>query len=407
MSDNFIPNADSLRARERLLDIVERCRKDRHAAFPRAGRDALGGDALPGLVIYGTRGMGFPQQLDAIEAVVARNPGLRIAAIIRDDEVESATPAPIRKHRTLSESEFFAHAGEFEGCLVVDRTCTWYPGVRNKVRLRKEGLAILRVEQFLNAPALNTGEGYYRTHADYMLENFESLLRFESVWADEQSLQTYYYALASFISMNHEYFAIHCGDYRERYFPSDLQMRFAPDCVYADCGAYDGYEALHFAKITGGRFGAIHSFEPDSENFRTLTRNVHSYIAAHGPAEIFCHEFGVYDRNAFLGSSGYAAGVSVTGDAVPGQAGIHVCRLDDTLDELGHLRLEIKGAELAALRGAEGLITRCRPTMTLSAYHLPSDFPDLIGFVQGTGHDYRMRLRHQSLEPGVLCVYCD
>lgn len=407
MSDSFMPDADSLRARERLLEIVNRCRADRFAQFPKIARESLGTESRPALIVYGTRGMGFPQQLDAIEAVVARNPGLRIAAIVRDDEVETATPAPVRGHRTLSETQFFARSDEFAGSLVIDRTCTWYPGVRNKVRLRKAGLAILRVEQFLNAPGLDVGEGYYRTHADYMLDRFESLLAFESVWADERSLQTYYYALAAFISMNHEYFAIHCGDYRERYFPSDLDMRFAPGCVYADCGAFDGYEALHFSRITGGKFGAIHSFEPDRSNFLTLTRNVHAHIAEHGPAEIFCHEFGVYDRNAFLGASGYAAGVSVTGEAAPGQVGIHVCRLDDTLDALGHLRLEIEGAELAALRGAERLIRRFRPTMTLSAYHLPSDFPDLIGFVKGTGHDYRMRLRHQSLEPGVLCIYCD
>ncbi len=398
-------NAETLRARERLIDIVGRCRQDRYAHFPRHARDALGGKGGLGLVVFGTRGMGFPQQLDLIEAVVARNPGLRIAAIVSDDD--APVPARVRSYPTLAERDFFSRDGEFAGCLVVDRTCTWHPGVRNKVRLRKEGFAFLRVEQFLNAPGLDAGGGYFRGHSDHMLERFDEFLAFESVWSDDHSLQTYYYALAAFISMNHEFFAIHCGDYRDRYFPSDLGLEFSPSCIYVDCGAYDGHEALYFARLTGGKFGAIHAFEPDRRNYLTLCRNVNAHIASNGAADIFCRQFGVYDTNAFLGYAGYAAGVSVTGATAAGQAGIHVCRLDDTLDEMSYLRLEIEGAELAALRGAAGLIARCRPGMTLSVYHTPRDFPDIIGFVQNTGLGYRMRLRHQSLEPGVLCLYCD
>ena len=76
------------------------------------------------------------------------------------------------------------------------------------------------------------------------------------------------------------------------------------------------------------------------------------------------------------------------------------------IDELSHLRLEIEGAELAALNGARGLISRCRPSMAISAYHKPSDFLDIAAFLREVDLGYRMSVRHQSLEPGVLCVYC-
>jgi FkbM family methyltransferase len=239
-----------------------------------------------------------------------------------------------------------------------------------------------------------------------MLARFAELLALESVWADDQSVETYYFALASFISMNHEFFVFHCGDYTQRYFPPDLDLRFGDACTYADCGAYDGSEALMFADRAQRRFRQLHVFEPDRRNFLNVTTRVNAYIAEHGYLPIHCHELGVFDRNAFLAATGYEAGVSVIGEEATGNGGIHVCRLDDMLDDLGYLRLEIEGAELAALHGAEGLIRAHRPGMTISAYHKASDFLDIADFLRPLELGYKLRLRHQSLEPGVLCVYC-
>ena len=44
--------------------------------------------------------------------------------------------------------------------------------------------------------------------------------------------------------------------------------------------------------------------------------------------------------------------------------------------------------------------------MAISVYHKASDFPDVIGFLREADKGYRLSLRHQSLEPGVLCIYC-
>ena len=100
-----------------------------------------------------------------------------------------------------------------------------------------------------------------------------------------------------------------------------------------------------------------------------------------------------------------AAGVTVTDSQGGDGSGMHVCRLDDMLDEMTHLRLEIEGAELAALNGANGIIKRNRPKLIISAYHKATDFLDLTRFVEEIDLNYQMRLRHQSLEPGVLCIY--
>jgi FkbM family methyltransferase len=394
-------------ARALLLKIHARCERDRYAAFPRWSKDILENGAAPSIVVFGTRGLGFTQQLDHIEGVIRLNAGMRISAVVADDAGSSSIGVPkVREYPTLSVEQFFEQAREYAGCIIVDRTCTWNPGVRHKMKLKQAGFSYLRVEQFLNAPGLSVGPGCYREHSDLMLARFGEFLALERHWVDAYSLQTYYYALAAFISMNHEYFSFHCGDYNERYFPKDVGLNIDQSAILADCGSHEGQEALYFARTLGGVFRGLHAFEPDRTNYRNLCRNVSSYIAESGATAIVCHELGVYDRNAYLASTGYGAGLSIA-DGQSGQGvGIHVCRLDDMLDEVTHLRLEIEGAELAALRGAIGIIRSDRPKMIVSAYHKATDFLDLTEFIEGADRGYQMRLRHQSLEPSVLCIYC-
>lgn len=405
------------RTRDNLLQIQSRCLQDRHAYFPKHAREFLDNGNELRIVVFSTRGLGFPQQLDQIEAAAALRGGHVVAVVTDVGETDNLQYLEQRAYTSVPCDVFFEQASEYAGCLVVDRTCTWYPGVRYKARLRQHQFAFLRVEQFLNAPGLEAAGGSYRAHSDLMLSRFDEFLALEKYWGDALSLQTYYYALAAFISMNHEYFAFHCGDYSQRYFPQDVGLKFDDSTVYADCGAHDGQEVLIFTRLTRGNFKAVHAFEPDRSNFLNLSDNIARYNAEHGAKPIYCHEMGVYDRNAFLHAEGYSAGVSivdhapdhavlVTAESTIGSgAGVHVCKLDDRLESLSHLRLEIEGAELAALNGAKQLILRDRPSMTISAYHKASDFLDILQFIEQIDSGYSLSLRHQSLEPGVLCVY--
>ncbi|ADQ85873.1 FkbM family methyltransferase [Methylovorus sp. MP688] len=397
-------NATQL-ARDNLLKIHARCQEDRHAYFPETAGELINNTAELRVIVFSTRGLGFCQQLDQIEAAV-RLKGGRIEALVHDvDDKDNLQNPHIAGYTQLTADTFFANPEVYKGCLIVDRTCTWYPGIRYKVRLKQAGFTVLRVEQFLNAPGLEAAGGSYRLHADVMLERFDEFLALERHWIDDLSLQTYYYTLAAFISMNHQYFAFHCGDYRQRYFSPDIDLKFNAQTVYADCGSHDGQEVLIFAERVKHQFKAVHAFEPDHTNFINLSNNIANYTARHGAKPIYCHELGVFDRNAYLYAEGYDSGVTITDQASSSGFGLHVCRLDDMLDELTHLRLEIEGAELEALHGANQLILKNRPTLTVSAYHKATDFPDLLKYIEETGLDYQLSLRHQSLEPGVLCIY--
>ncbi|MGF6296517.1 FkbM family methyltransferase [Paraburkholderia youngii] len=392
-------------ARDKLINIHRRCRENRYAFFPENIAELIGRRHELRVVVFSTRGLGFCHQLDEIEAVL-RLRGGRVEALVHDkDDHDNRNNPRLAAYRQITTEEFFANAAAYTGCLIVDRTSTWYPGIRYKITLKQAGFDVLRVEQFLNAPGFEAITTSYRSHGDLMLARFDEFLALERHWADNLSRQVYYYALASFISLNYQYFALHCGDFQQRYFSPDIDLKLGADTVYADCGSHDGSEVMIFAERVKHRFKAVHAFEPDHRNFIMLTDTMNRYVADHGASPIYCHELGVFDRDGYLQADGYADGVTITGQPATSGSGLHVCKLDNLLDELTHLRLEIEGAELPALHGARQLILKNRPTMTVSAYHLATDFPDLLKFMEETGLDYQLSLRHQSLEPGVLCIY--
>jgi FkbM family methyltransferase len=74
-----------------------------------------------------------------------------------------------------------------------------------------------------------------------------------------------------------------------------------------------------------------------------------------------------------------------TVDALVAHAGV---------DRLGFLKLDVEGAELHALRGAQATLRRDRPTLAIAAYHDPDDLVVLPAFVDDLGLGYRLYLDH-------------
>ena len=408
MIDPYVSDEEVARSRALLDDVVRRCRDDRWAEFPKDVRELVAGGRVSGLVIMGLDRNTLAEHLRLVDCVVANNPMMEIRAVVSDshDTIDDPTLITRRGWRFLTTREFFDKAAEFRDCVVVDRYCTWIPAIRYKTQLKRAGLPVLRFEQFINMPSVKPLDTYYRAHSDFFLGNFEEIASLGQSFVDSKSVKVLYNAMAALISMNFSYFGLSCDDFRERYFPSDIGFEFSEQEVLADVGALDGSEALIFAEKVNHKFKGIHAFEPDKRNFRKLTRKINAYIAEHGALDVYCHNFGVYDRNDYLASSGAADAVALAETRAEDGKGLLVTRIDDVLDELTCLRLEAEGAEAAVLRGASGLIRRDKPKLCVSAYHRPEDFLTLPRLIKDFDRGYDFKLRHQSLEPGVLCLYC-
>lgn len=171
------------------------------------------------------------------------------------------------------------------------------------------------------------------------------------------------------------------------YFEQELwEIYFDNDEVLVDCGAYTGDSATAFIKATAGRFKQIISFEPDRKNCMKYADNIQ-----HERCVLYPYGVGAKSvRKAIIpNNSGTYFTTDMQADSV------EVVALDEFLDEIPvtFIKMDIEGAELDALYGAEKLIRKYRPKLAISIYHRPEDIFEIPQWIQKLECDYRMRIR--------------
>ncbi len=167
-----------------------------------------------------------------------------------------------------------------------------------------------------------------------------------------------------------------------------------PDETYVDVGAAHGDTVDKFVGVTGGKFKAIHAFEPTPGQFRELERRsqadarVHTYRKAVGDAP---GSLTFYDNpsNPFGGNA-----LSGGGNCVPIE--VECVRLDDTIESCSLLKMDVEGFETRVLGGARRLISECKPDLAVTCYHYPQDLFEIMDCVESI-HSYKhVALRHYA-----------
>jgi len=141
-----------------------------------------------------------------------------------------------------------------------------------------------------------------------------------------------------------------------------------PGDIVVDAGAYPGDYTLFAAKQVGS-LGKVIALEPDPENRKVLQRNVdHS-----GFQNVTILPFGLWDTETSLSldSDGVASSLS------HGSAEISTIPVkpldaivqDAGLEKIDVLKMDIEGAELHALKGAEKTLRSCR-YVCVASYHI-------------------------------------
>jgi FkbM family methyltransferase len=167
-----------------------------------------------------------------------------------------------------------------------------------------------------------------------------------------------------------------------------------PDGVYVDVGAAHGDTVARYAAVTGGRFRAIHAFEPTAGQYRELAAmaapdpRIRTYPNAvgesSGPIPFFDNTLAPFGSNA------------LTIDRAHPEAQVECVRLDDVIDACDLLKLDVEGFECAVLRGGRDMIARSHPDLAIACYHYPADLAEIFDLVMSI-HPYRhVALRHHG-----------
>ena len=175
-----------------------------------------------------------------------------------------------------------------------------------------------------------------------------------------------------------------------QYFPDDI-VQFTENDVLVDCGAYTGDTLAEFLKLKKP-FKKYIAYELSQRNFEILASNMRN---VHGGAfELVPHHAGVGCRNEDIY---YDENISATTMGTGKTKGTLV-RLSDHLGDetVSFIKMDIEGAEMDALRGAEELIRKQHPKLAICIYHKFSDLWEIPLYIKSLYPDYRLYIRHHT-----------
>ncbi len=173
--------------------------------------------------------------------------------------------------------------------------------------------------------------------------------------------------------------------------------------VVVDAGGCWGETCLYFAHEAGPK-GAVVAFEFIPSNLAVLKRNrdLNPHLAAN---------YHVVE-NPIWSSSGlklyyvdWGPGSRVTADINKYHSWegiVETVTIDESLTKLGldrvdFIKMDIEGAELDALKGAEASIRKHRPKLAISLYHNPEDLETIPRYLAGLDLGYRFYLEHHTI----------
>lgn len=170
--------------------------------------------------------------------------------------------------------------------------------------------------------------------------------------------------------------------------------------TFIDCGAYNGDTVSAFIRYSQNKFKKIIAIEPDVNNFKKLKENV--------KAE------NIDVINAVVADSCGYASFNLTGGRgarISDSSGVFKIKQID-LDSLSNehpsfIKMDIEGAEISALKGAQKIIREYKPKLAICVYHRPQDLFEIPLFVKKLNPDYKIKLRKHTNGPleSVLYAY--
>ena len=176
------------------------------------------------------------------------------------------------------------------------------------------------------------------------------------------------------------------GDYEQQHTNLILKNLKDGDCFF-DIGANVGWYSLCTAKEVKNI--RIHSFEPNSETFRLLLKNVR-YNGAGQKITANCKALGETRGKVYFTKN------LDTGNHIDGASGSDVVEVECTtidayvaeqgIQKIDFMKCDVEGAELLVLRGAEKTIVRHKPKILLEVFdswtrrfsYSPSDIDSLL-----------------------------
>ncbi len=174
--------------------------------------------------------------------------------------------------------------------------------------------------------------------------------------------------------------------------------------IFIDAGGYSGETSREFAKYTKNKYEKIYIFEPDEILYNITKENIKSWKLSN----VEMVKKGVYSSDSinqfFKQSSSGSSKISENGKDT-----VYTTSIDSFLGEkpTTFIKMDIEGAEMEALKGADKTISQCMPKLAISIYHKDDDLWKIPFYLMKKYPDYRFFMRHYTdltIETVLYCV---
>jgi FkbM family methyltransferase len=215
-------------------------------------------------------------------------------------------------------------------------------------------------------------------------DDYGKKLQLMLLWADDKSKQEYLDQLN--IRINNVPNTVPVNPVDDIYFPRDI-VDLQNHEIFIDCGAYTGDTVSEFIERSS-TFDKIVSIEPDTKNYELLLNYVSNL-----PSQ---YKNKILTRKIALSSEKDKIPFRELGDAtsfIGGDTLVDSDTLDNLITDSTYIKMDIEGAELDALMGAEKTILRDRPVMAICLYHRPEHLWKIPLFLHYLVPSYKLFLR--------------
>lgn len=189
----------------------------------------------------------------------------------------------------------------------------------------------------------------------------------------------------------------------EQYFDENI-IRLEEEEVFIDGGVLDLATSLSFCNVckkNGVKNYKVHAFEPDEKSFARCQE-----ILRKNPNEnITIYPVGLWKENTTLCFDEKGNGASRITQQIS-ETAVSVAALDKWIDsKVTFIKMDIEGAELAALRGAKGIIQKQKPKLAICIYHKEEDMTEIPMYLKELVPEYKLYVRHYSNDAGETVLY--
>lgn len=155
---------------------------------------------------------------------------------------------------------------------------------------------------------------------------------------------------------------------------------------YLDLGAYTGDTIKEFLNYVNS-YGSITAVEPDRKSFQKLEKNAPFARCIHAA---------ISERNGsvlFHSAAGRQSSISANG--LP----LDSISIDSLHTDFSYVKMDVEGAESAAIAGGRQMIQACKPKLLIAAYHRTEDYLKIPRQILNIHPDYRVYMRHHPYIP--------